>query len=416
MPTFSKKQKEYIQKANHRYNFKIGAVRSGKSYVDIADTILRRLLEVKDKEGLNVIIGVAKETIERNVLQPMREIYGGTYISQINSRNLAYLFGIPVYCLGAEKANAINVIQGMSVKYCYGDEIAKWNEGVFHMLQSRLDKAYSKFDGACNPEYPGHWLKAFLDRDDIDKYVQKYTIFDNPFLPKSFVESLCQEYKGTVYYKRFILGEWALAEGLIYPMWESAIGTPKEGSQASEYSVSIDYGTLNAFGALQWEKHGSIWYATKEFYYSGRSLEGTKTDADYAKYMIDFVEPFREKIPVEGSLLAGTIEQSVETIIDPSAASFIAALREYPQFRVRKANNDVDNGIRNTARAMQSGKIKFAPWLKNWKAEVQGYVWDDRDDIDAPIKMNDHLMDAMRYEVHTKRIAATEDNYKSAFA
>ena len=125
-------------------------MRSGKSYVDIADTILRRLLEVKDKEGLNVIIGVAKETIERNVLQPMREIYGGTYISQINSRNLAYLFGIPVYCLGAEKANAINVIQGMSVKYCYGDEIAKWNEGVFHMLQSRLDKPYSKFDGACN--------------------------------------------------------------------------------------------------------------------------------------------------------------------------------------------------------------------------------------------------------------------------
>ena len=257
MPTFSKKQKEYILKANRRYNFKIGAVRSGKSYVDIADTILRRLLTVKDKEGLNVIIGVAKETIERNVLHPMREIYGGTYISQINSRNLAYLFGMPVYCLGAEKANAINVIQGMSVKYCYGDEIAKWNEGVFTMLQgvftmlqSRLDKAYSKFDGACNPEFPGHWLKAFLDRDDIDKYVQKYTIFDNPFLPKAFVDNLCQEYKGTVYYKRYILGEWALAEGLIYPMWESAIGQPPQNSQASEYSVSIDYGTLNAFAAL----------------------------------------------------------------------------------------------------------------------------------------------------------------------
>ena len=132
--------------------------------------------------------------------------------------------------------------------------------------------------------------------------------------------------------------------------------------------------------------------------------------------MIDFVSPFIDKIPVEGSIFAGGTSQAVETIIDPSAASFIAALREYPQFRVRNAKNDVDNGIRNTARAMQAGKIKFAPWLKNWKAEVQGYVWDDRDDIDAPIKMNDHLMDSMRYEVQTKRIAATEDNYKSAFA
>lgn len=413
---FSRKQKEYIRRSNNRYNFKIGAVRSGKSYVDIADTIPRRLLEVKGEDGLNVIMGVSKETIERNVLQPMREIYGGTYISQINSRNKAYFFGIPIYCLGAEKANAVNMLQGMSIKYCYGDEIAKWNENAFHMLQSRLDKPYSKFDGACNPEYPGHWLKEFIDRDDIDKFVQKYTIFDNPFLPRPFVDSLCREYKGTVYYKRYILGEWALAEGLIYPMWESAVGVPPAGSQASDYCVSIDYGTLNAFAALQWEKHGNVWYATNEFYYSGRSLEGTKTDADYAKYMADFVEPFREKIPVEGSLLAGTVEQSVETIIDPSAASFIAALREYPQFRVRKAKNDVDNGIRNTARAMQSGKIKFAPWLKNWKSEVQGYVWDDRDDVDAPIKMNDHLMDSARYFVHTKKIAATEDNYKSAFA
>lgn len=391
-------------------------MRSGKSYVDIADTIPRRLLEVKDKDGLNVIMGVSKETIERNVLQPMREIYGGTYITQINSRNKAFFFGIPIYCLGAEKSNAINMLQGMSIKYCYGDEIAKWHEGAFHMLQSRLDKPYSKFDGACNPEYPGHWLKQFLDRDDIDKYVQKYTIFDNPFLPKSFVDSLCQEYKGTVYYKRYILGDWALAEGLVYPMWESAIGEPKAGSQASEYGVSIDYGTLNAFAALQWELHGKIWYATNEFYYSGRSLEGTKTDADYAEYMKEFVEPFRDKIPMQGSVFGGGTEQSVETIIDPSAASFIATLREYPQFRVRKANNDVSNGIRNTARAMQSGKIKFAPWLKNWKAEAQGYVWDDREDIDAPIKMNDHLMDSMRYFVHTKRIAAVEDNYKSAFA
>ena len=365
---------------------------------------------------MNVIMGVSKETIERNVLQPMREIYGGTYITQINSRNKAFFFGIPIYCLGAEKSNAINMLQGMSIKYCYGDEIAKWHEGAFHMLQSRLDKPYSKFDGACNPEYPGHWLKQFLDRDDIDKYVQKYTIFDNPFLPKSFVDSLCQEYKGTVYYKRYILGDWALAEGLIYPMWESAIGEPKAGSQASEYGVSIDYGTLNAFAALQWELHGKIWYATNEFYYSGRSLEGTKTDADYAEYMKEFVEPFRDKIPMQGSVFGGGTEQSVETIIDPSAASFIATLREYPQFRVRKANNDVSNGIRNTARAMQSGKIKFAPWLKNWKAEAQGYVWDDREDIDAPIKMNDHLMDSMRYFVHTKRIAAVEDNYKSAFA
>ena len=412
---FSKKQKEFQRKANHRYNFKIGAVRSGKSYVDIADTIPRRLLSVKDKDGLNVILGVSKESIERNVLQPMREIFGGTYITRINSRNMAWFFGIPVYCLGAEKVNQVNQLQGMSIKYCYGDEIAKWNEQVFHMMQSRLDKSYSMFDGACNPEYPGHWLKAFLDREDIDIYVQKYTIFDNPFLSKEFVDNLCLEYKGTVYYKRYILGEWALAEGLIYPMWESTIGEPPAGSTATDYNLSIDYGTLNAFAALIWEKHGKTWYAMREYYYSGRSLEGTKTDADYVREMLEFIDPVKDKLKTTSTLLGGS-EASIQTIVDPSAASFIAALRGYDVFGVRKAKNDVDNGIRNTARAMQMGLIKHAPWLKNWQSEVQGYVWDDRDDVDAPVKINDHLMDAERYFVHTENIAVGEDTRKSLFA
>ena len=412
---FSPKQMEYIARANHRYNFKIGAVRSGKSYVDIAQVIPMRLFDVKGKDGLNVILGVSKESIERNVLAPMREALVGTYISSINSRNTATIFGERVYCIGAEKANQVNQLQGMSIKYCYGDEIAKWNEDVFHMLQSRLDKPYSKFDGACNPEYPGHWLKAFIDRNDIDSYIQKYTIFDNPFLPPEFIENLCTEYKGTVYYKRYILGEWALAEGLIYPMWESTIGVPPAGSVASDYVLSIDYGTLNAFAAILWEKHGTTWYAMKEYYYSGRSLEGTKTDADYVADMLEFIDPVKDKLHTASSVFGGA-SASIETIVDPSAASFIAALRGYDVFRVRKANNDVDNGIRNTARAMQKGIIKHAPWLNNWQSEVQGYVWDDREDIDAPVKINDHLMDAERYFVHTERIAAGEDTRKSTFA
>ena len=149
-----------------------------------------RLRALKDEAGLNVILGVSKETIERNVLQPMREIYTDKLIGTINSRNIANVCGVDVYCLGAEKVSQVAKIQGSSIKYCYGDEIAKWNKDVFAMLQSRLDKPYSRFDGSCNPEYPGHWLKDFIDNPEIDAYIQKYTIFDNPFLPKEFVDNL----------------------------------------------------------------------------------------------------------------------------------------------------------------------------------------------------------------------------------
>ena len=212
----SSKQNEYILNANHRWNIKSGAVRSGKSYVDTAFVIPFRIRERAGKPGLNIILGVSKESIERNVLQPMREIYTSALIGTINSRNIAKVCGEDVYCLGAEKISQVAKIQGASIKYCYGDEIAKWNMEVFQMLKSRLDKPYSCFDGACNPEHPTHWLKDFIDSPDLDIYLQGYTIFDNPYLPEEFVEQLCKEYEGTIYYDRLILGLWKRAEGAIY--------------------------------------------------------------------------------------------------------------------------------------------------------------------------------------------------------
>lgn len=212
----SKKQNEYIVNATHRWNIKSGAVRSGKSYVDTAFVVPFRIRERTGKPGLNVVLGVSKSSIERNVLQPMREIYTDKLIGQINSQNVARICGEEVYCLGAEKVSQVAKIQGASIKYCYGDEVAKWNKEVFQMLKSRLDKPYSCFDGSCNPEHPTHWLKEFLDNDELDIYLQRYTIFDNPFLPVEFVEQLCKEYEGTIYYDRLILGLWKRAEGAIY--------------------------------------------------------------------------------------------------------------------------------------------------------------------------------------------------------
>lgn len=216
MIKLSEKQIEYTEKAIHRWNIKSGAVRSGKSFVDTAAIIPKRIIERLNKPGIVVIMGVSRDTIERNVLQPLREIYTDKRVGTINSRNVAYLFGEEVYCLGAEKISQVAKVQGSSIKYCYGDEIAKWNKEVFQMLKSRLDKPYSCFDGACNPEHPTHWLKEFIDNPDLDIYLQHYTIFDNPFLPKEFVQQLCKEYEGTIYYDRLIIGLWKRAEGSIY--------------------------------------------------------------------------------------------------------------------------------------------------------------------------------------------------------
>ena len=133
----SNKQNEYILNATHRWNIKSGAVRSGKSFVDTAYMIPFRIRAASGKPGLNVILGVSKESIERNVLQPMRELYTDKLIGTINNRNVAHICGEEVYCLGAEKISQVAKIQGSSIKYCYGDEVAKWNKDVFQMLINR---------------------------------------------------------------------------------------------------------------------------------------------------------------------------------------------------------------------------------------------------------------------------------------
>lgn len=402
----TKKQNEYIRSADNRWNLKIGAVRSGKSFVDVACMIPTRIRQRVGKPGLTVIMGVSKGTIERNVLKPMREIYTSELVGTINNENMAQVFGETVYCLGAEKMSQVAKILGSSIKYCYGDEIAKWNKEVFEVLKSRLDKEYSCFDGACNPESPNHWLKEFIDDPELDAYLQKYTIFDNPFLPKSYVENLCKEYAGTVYYDRYILGEWALAEGLIYPMYKDALVDALEG-EISDYCVSIDYGTMNAFAAILWGKIGATWYGMREYYYSGRETGKQKTDQEYADDLAEWISDLweeRKKRAVR-SYLGGEIVGRIETIIDPSAASFIALLKKSEWSKVRSANNAVLDGIRDTAVALQMGRIKLLrPAMPNWIKEAGGYVWDDTVD-EHPVKIDDHLMDSMRYFVETKRIS-----------
>ena len=415
----SQKQNEYILNAHARWNLKVGAVRSGKSFVDVVHVIPAGLIERANEPGLNVILGVTRETIERNVLQPMREMYTSAIVGDINNRNIVMICGVPVYCLGAEKVTQVSKIQGASIKYCYGDEIAKWHRDVFALLQSRLDKPYSRFDGSCNPETPGHWLKQFIDREDIDSYIQKYTIFDNPFLPQKFVQDLCTEYSGTVYYKRYIEGEWSLAEGLIYPMYAEAVEAPPNGF-AQKYVLSLDYGIQNAFAGLLWAQYGDVWYAVSEYYYSGRDTGSQKTDEEYAEDLDKWLDSYFEQLCKE----AGYSEQEtrvrmealrpLRTIIDPSASSFIALLRKHERrYKAIKADNDVLDGIRETATVMKRGTIKISPQCKNWLKEVQGYVWEDNEYEDRPVKVGDHLMDAMRYHVKTMRLVKPKTQYIS---
>ena len=212
---YTDKQLEYIREAGaHRWGIKAGAVRSGKSFVDVAYTIPWNIRQRQGEPGLVVILGNTKGTLQRNIIAPMQELFGKA-VSDIRADNTASIFGETCYCLGADNTRHVDRIRGASIKYAYGDEVGTFNPGVFDMLKSRLDKPYSRFDGTCNPDNPAHWMKHFLD-SDADIYQQRYTLDDNPTLPPAFVAALKKEYAGTVYYDRYILGLWVAAQGVIY--------------------------------------------------------------------------------------------------------------------------------------------------------------------------------------------------------
>ena len=409
----SKKQNEYIVNATHRWNIKSGAVRSGKSYVDTAFVIPFRIRERAGKPGLNVILGVSKESIERNVLQPMREIYTDKLVGTINSRNIAKICGEDVYCLGAEKVSQVAKIQGMSIKYCYGDEIAKWNPEVFQMLKSRLDKPYSCFDGSCNPEHPTHWLKTFIDDPEIDLYLQKYTIFDNPYLPAEFVKQLCNEYKGTIYYDRLILGLWKRAEGAIYKRFADnpeafrcdiveSIQSDAERKQFKKSDItSIEIGV--DFGGNQ-SGHSFVARGYTDNYKDVIALKSRRIKAEDVNEDIDsnkldelvceFVQEVIDKHSVckkkgdkvEYCNVESLFWDNAETVLGNSIRN--AVEKKFPWISVRPAKKKaINDRIRCTVRLMGAGRFFITDDCESLRAAFSDAVWN------SEIKDKDERLD-----------------------
>lgn len=297
------------------------------------------------------------------------------------------------YIFGGKDERSQDLIQGITLAGCFFDEVALMPESFVNQATGRCSVDGSKYWFNCNPDGPYHWFKV----NWIDKKKEKnllylhFTMNDNLSLSERIKERYRSMYSG-VFYQRYILGLWCVAEGIIYDMFDAAkncFDTVKDliNDEDSRY-VSCDYGTQNAMVFLLWEKsYRGKWYCTKEYYYSGRDKEKQKTDCEYA----DDLERFLDGKKVR------------QIIVDPSAASFITELRKRG-FNVRKAKNDVEDGIRVVGSALNLELIYFQNSCKETLKEFASYTWDAKAGergVDKPVKVHDHCMDAVRYFVYT---------------
>lgn len=284
---------------------------------------------------------------------------------------------------GGKDESSFMLIQGRTLAGVLLDEVALQPRSFVEQALARCSVAGSKLWFNCNPDSPQHWfytewIQHAKERNALHLH---FLLEDNPSLDEGIIRRYKSLYTG-VFYQRYILGEWVLAEGLVYSFGEENI--TDEQPKGAEYYISVDYGTLNPFSAGLWSVNGAKAVRIKEYYYDGRGQKKQLTDEEYCEAIIKLSEGY----------------DIAKVIVDPSAASFITALKRRG-FRVQQADNSVLDGIRRTAVYLQNGNIKIHRSCLNCIREFGLYRWDDKQTEDKVIKENDHAMDDVRYFANT---------------
>ena len=296
---------------------------------------------------------------------------------------------------GGKDESSQDLIQGRTFAGVLLDEVVLMPQSFVNQALARCSVDGAKMWFSCNPGSPQHWFYNdwIKKHEEHNALYLHFTMRDNPSLSENTLQRYENMYSG-VFYQRYILGEWVLAEGLVYDFGENNI--TDEIPENGEYYLSIDYGTLNPFSCGLWCVLGDKAVRVKEYYYSGRNEQTLKTDEEYCDDIENFIKGYKIK----------------KVIVDPSAASFIASLRSRG-LTVVKANNDVIDGIRRTAVYLRQGNIKIARQCANSIAEFGLYRWDESATEDCVIKENDHCMDDIRYFCNTvMRHKIKESDYK----
>lgn len=375
-----------------------GAIRSGKTVSMSLSFVLWAMCSFNGQNF--AMCGKTIGSFRRNVLFWLKLMLRsrGYRVTDHRADNLVVISRGSVenyfYIFGGKDERSQDLIQGITLAGVFFDEVALMPESFVNQATGRCSVDGSKYWFNCNPDGPYHWFK----QNWIDKRKEKHLLYlhftmdDNLSLSEKVKARYRSMYTG-VFYRRYILGLWAMAEGIIYDMFseERHVADPETFSDllldGNRY-VCCDYGTQNATVFLLWNQGtDGIWYCTREYYYSGREEGQQKTDAEYA----DDLE----------SWLSGTDINAV--IVDPAAASFIAELTKRG-YRVIKAKNDVADGIRLVATKLNLLKIVFSNICQDTIKEFASYIWDAKaaeHGEDKPVKQYDHAMDAVRYFVYT---------------
>ncbi|MFF2522441.1 PBSX family phage terminase large subunit [Streptomyces liangshanensis] len=406
------KQLRSTQLATARGNLWEGAVRSSKTISSIM--VWLRYIRT-GPPGALLMVGKTERTLKRNIIDVIVSMVGVKRCRYKAGAGEVIIFGRTIYVAGANDERAADKIKGMTLAGAYCDEVTTFPESFFSMLGTRLSVEGAQWFGTTNPEGPNHWLKKkFLDRarlhvrrdgsevvsEDpkaLDLHRFSFSLHDNPYLPPAYVANLKLEYQG-LFYKRFVLGEWCLAEGIVYDMFDEAKHVVDVVPEIRHWmAVGLDYGTINPFAAvLIGIGTNDRLYVASEYRHDSRAERRQLTDAQYSVGVRQWLASYKH------GGQEGVHPQWI--FVDPSAASFMTQLWSDGVQGVAKADNDVKDGIRSVSVALGSDLLYVHRSCKGLLRELPSYAWDEKAAAageDKPLKVDDHSVDGLRYGLHS---------------
>lgn len=400
-----------------------GSIRAGKTFVSFMAWI--GFLIAWSGNGQHVIVGRTRDTVYRNVFQPIESepsmAWLRPFVTYSQGSATARIFGVTVSVLGANDASSAASIQGMTVASAYGDEVALWPEAFFRQMRGRMSPPGARFYGTTNPDNPQHWLKGEIDawkrgrRPDWRVFHQ--TMDDNPALDEHYKAGLRREYSG-LWYKRFILGLWVSAEGSIYDQWtdERFVVAHADLPPIDRYlGVGMDFGTTNATSAI-------LLGVTREFDAAGRPAPRLAAIDEYrwdpkekggqrlapvaqSERFRQWLQKPHSLLDVDRELQGRDPEPIPYVFLDPAAADFSEQLRA-DRLSSRPADNTVDRGIADVANLLTTNRFVVSKRCYGLIKEAPAYAWDPKASEkgrDEPLKVGDHSMDALRYIVRSTK-------------
>lgn len=370
-----------------------GAFRAGKTvmnnYIFVME--LNRIAKLaksrKDPHPQYILAGYSSNSIYTNVISAIESYFGITM--KTDRHGHYHLFGVDIVPSYTGSIRGVGSIRGMTSYGAYINEASLATHDVFQEILQRCSIEGARIICDTNPDIPTHWLKTdYIDNPDPKARIKSFTftIDDNTFLSKDYVESIKAATPKGMFYDRGILGQWVTGDGIVYRDFDKdkMVISREQVPDDLEYYVGVDWGYEhpNPIILLGDDKDGNTYVL-----------------ADYTKKhkFIDYWVRIAKNLQASfGRNLIFYADSARPDNVNEFQSNGINCIN---------ANKNIMPGIECVARKMRIGQFYVVDTAASGLLEeIYQYAWDDKTGL--PLKENDvrhnDRLDAIRYAIYSR--------------